>query len=490
MFFQFLARYADQVLAVTRILFGINFATHGAQKLFGVLGGAPAGMPLPMLYTAGGIEFFGGLLIAVGFFTRPAAFVSSGLMAVAYFTVHQGRDFWPISNGGELAIAYCWLFLFLSTYGGGAWSLDALQGPRKAAQRGTDRLALGGLEARTVPHGKLRMAPEARVGLGTPALPERAPALVRALPSVDAARAEAHGVGVFHDVSLPGYAGVSRGGSVKYLHTMVRVRDLDASLDFYCNKLGLVELRRHEVEAGRFTLVFLAAAGDEEAQVELTYNWDPEPLDGGRNFGHLAYQVEDIYETCRQLADGGVTINRPPRDGYMASCARRTASRWSCCRRAGRSSPRSPGSRRRTWASGEDTGQLPLRGHALRGGPGSRSADPVPLLVVPQGARVGVRCVRALPRRRGVPLGRGRGSAAHLRVEPAEPPRVLQPLRLSHAEPAGRRRVGTHGHDRRRPRTEARPAHLRRVQGTVVRDHRRQAGVREVGAGLRGPDDE
>lgn len=105
---------------------------------------------------------------------------------------------------------------------------------------------------------------------------------------------------------------------MKYLHTMVRVRDLDASIDFYCNKLGLVELRRHEVEAGRFTLVFLAAAGDEEAQVELTYNWDPETLDGGRNFGHLAYRVDDIYETCQRLKDAGVTINRPPRDGYMA----------------------------------------------------------------------------------------------------------------------------------------------------------------------------
>ena len=99
---------------------------------------------------------------------------------------------------------------------------------------------------------------------------------------------------------------------------MVRVTDLDASLDFYCNKLGLVELRRHEVEAGRFTLVFLAAAGDEEAQVELTYNWDPEELDTGRNFGHLAYQVENIYETCQRLKDAGVLINRPPRDGYMA----------------------------------------------------------------------------------------------------------------------------------------------------------------------------
>lgn len=105
---------------------------------------------------------------------------------------------------------------------------------------------------------------------------------------------------------------------MKYLHTMVRVRDLDASLDFYCAKLGLRKLRRHDVEAGRFTLVFLAAPGDDEAQVELTYNWDPGSLSGGRNFGHLAYQVDDIYETCQRLMDAGVTIQRPPRDGYMA----------------------------------------------------------------------------------------------------------------------------------------------------------------------------
>jgi lactoylglutathione lyase len=105
---------------------------------------------------------------------------------------------------------------------------------------------------------------------------------------------------------------------VKYLHTMVRITDLDASLDFYCNKLGLEKLRQVDVEAGRFSLIFLAAPGDEEAQVELTHNWDPEKLEGGRNFGHLAYQVDDIYETCQRLMDGGVTINRPPRDGYMA----------------------------------------------------------------------------------------------------------------------------------------------------------------------------
>jgi lactoylglutathione lyase len=105
---------------------------------------------------------------------------------------------------------------------------------------------------------------------------------------------------------------------MKYLHTMVRVRDLDESLDFYCSKLGLEELRRIDVEAGRFTLVFLSAPGDSEAQVELTHNWDPEAYDGGRNFGHLAYQVDDIYATCQRLMDGGVTINRPPRDGHMA----------------------------------------------------------------------------------------------------------------------------------------------------------------------------
>ena len=105
---------------------------------------------------------------------------------------------------------------------------------------------------------------------------------------------------------------------MKYLHTMVRVSDLDESLDFYCNKLGLVELRRYDSEAGRFTLVFLAAPGDEEAQVELTHNWDPEEYGEGRNFGHLAYRVDDIYATCQKLMDAGVTINRPPRDGHMA----------------------------------------------------------------------------------------------------------------------------------------------------------------------------
>lgn len=105
---------------------------------------------------------------------------------------------------------------------------------------------------------------------------------------------------------------------MKYLHTMVRVNDIDESLKFYCDLLGLKELRRIDNEGGRFTLVFLAAPGDEEAQVELTHNWDPEELSGGRNFGHLAYSVENIYETCERLQNGGVVINRPPRDGYMA----------------------------------------------------------------------------------------------------------------------------------------------------------------------------
>jgi lactoylglutathione lyase len=106
---------------------------------------------------------------------------------------------------------------------------------------------------------------------------------------------------------------------MRYLHTMVRVTDLDASLDFYCNKLGLAEVRRYDSEQGRFTLVFLAAPGDEaRAQVELTYNWDPEDYGIGRAFGHLAYEVDDIYALCDKLMRAGVTINRPPRDGRMA----------------------------------------------------------------------------------------------------------------------------------------------------------------------------
>ncbi|MDO8377988.1 VOC family protein [Phenylobacterium sp.] len=112
---------------------------------------------------------------------------------------------------------------------------------------------------------------------------------------------------------------------MRYLHTMVRVTDLDASLSFYCDRLGLKEVSRVENQGGRFTLVFLCAPGDEEMAkasraptVELTYNWDPEDYQGGRNFGHLAYAVDDIYETCARLQEGGVIINRPPRDGHMA----------------------------------------------------------------------------------------------------------------------------------------------------------------------------
>jgi len=105
---------------------------------------------------------------------------------------------------------------------------------------------------------------------------------------------------------------------MKYLHTMVRVTDLDASLEFYCKHLGLTELKRYDNEKGRFTLVFLAAPGDEDAQVELTHNWDPEAYGEGRNFGHLAYRVDDIYALCQKLMDAGVTISRPPRDGHMA----------------------------------------------------------------------------------------------------------------------------------------------------------------------------
>jgi lactoylglutathione lyase len=105
---------------------------------------------------------------------------------------------------------------------------------------------------------------------------------------------------------------------MKYLHTMVRVTDLDASIDFYCNKLGLKLLSRRDIPAGRFTLAFLAAPGDDSAQVELTHNWDPEAYTGGRNFGHLAYAVDDIYALCAHLQASGVTINRPPRDGHMA----------------------------------------------------------------------------------------------------------------------------------------------------------------------------
>lgn len=145
---------------------------------------------------------------------------------------------------------------------------------------------------------------------------------------------------------------------MQYLHTMVRVSDLDASLDFYCNKLGLVEIRRHEVEAGRFTLVFLAAPDDVERarsdaaapMIELTYNWDPEEYTGGRNFGHLAYRVADIYEICQRLMDAGVTINRPPRDGRMAFVRSPDGISIELLQRGEPLPPREP------WASMENTG--------------------------------------------------------------------------------------------------------------------------------------
>ncbi|WP_022952371.1 VOC family protein [Leucothrix mucor] len=112
---------------------------------------------------------------------------------------------------------------------------------------------------------------------------------------------------------------------MKYLHTMIRITDVDESLDFFCNKLGMVLINRDDYEDGRFSLIFLAAPGDEafaretrQTELELTYNWDPEVYTGGRNFGHLAYEVDNIYETCQRLLDGGVTINYPPRDGHMA----------------------------------------------------------------------------------------------------------------------------------------------------------------------------
>jgi lactoylglutathione lyase len=136
---------------------------------------------------------------------------------------------------------------------------------------------------------------------------------------------------------------------MKYLHTMVRVSDLDASLAFY-KLLGLEEIRRQDSEKGRFTLVFLAAPGDTAAQVELTHNWDPEVYTGGRNFGHLAYAVDDIYATCARLADGGVTINRPPRDGHMAFVRSPDGISVELLQAGGRKEPAEP------WASMPNTG--------------------------------------------------------------------------------------------------------------------------------------
>jgi lactoylglutathione lyase len=137
---------------------------------------------------------------------------------------------------------------------------------------------------------------------------------------------------------------------MKYLHTMVRVNDLEASLDFYCNKLGLVELNRKDIPAGRFTLIFLAAPGDESAQVELTWNWDSEEYTGGRNFGHLAYAVDDIYALCHDLMEAGVIINRPPRDGHMAFVVSPDGISIELLQRGGSLPPAEP------WASMENIG--------------------------------------------------------------------------------------------------------------------------------------
>ncbi|WP_020184681.1 VOC family protein [Methylopila sp. 73B] len=138
---------------------------------------------------------------------------------------------------------------------------------------------------------------------------------------------------------------------MKYLHTMVRVTDIDASLDFYCAKLGLEEVRRKDDEKGRYTLVFLAPPGQPEAQVELTYNWDPEAYGEGRNFGHLAYEVDDIYALCAKLQAAGVTINRPPRDGRMAFVRSPDNISIELLQRGGALEPAEP------WASMPNTGK-------------------------------------------------------------------------------------------------------------------------------------
>ncbi len=144
---------------------------------------------------------------------------------------------------------------------------------------------------------------------------------------------------------------------MRYLHTMVRVQDVEASLDFYCNKLGLEEVRRMENEGGRFTLIFLAAPEDKERaladqapMLELTYNWDPEAYQGGRNFGHLAYVVDDIYALCAKLQAAGVTINRPPRDGHMAFVRSPDGISIELLQKGDRLPPQEP------WASMENTG--------------------------------------------------------------------------------------------------------------------------------------
>ena len=144
---------------------------------------------------------------------------------------------------------------------------------------------------------------------------------------------------------------------MRYLHTMIRVSDLDASLDFFCNKLELVEHRRHDSETGRFTLVFLVASedrgraiGEASPLLELTYNWDPEEYAGGRNFGHLAFETRDIYKLCRELMDAGVTINRPPRDGHMAFVRSPDGVSVELLQKGDALEPKEP------WASMENTG--------------------------------------------------------------------------------------------------------------------------------------
>ena len=138
---------------------------------------------------------------------------------------------------------------------------------------------------------------------------------------------------------------------MRFLHTMVRVTDLDASLNFYCKTLGLKEIRRIDVEAGRFTLVFLGAPDNPDAQVELTWNWDPEAYTGGRNFGHLAYEVENIFATCQRLMDAGVTINRPPRDDHMAFVRSPDGISIELLQKGSRLAPEEP------WASMENIGE-------------------------------------------------------------------------------------------------------------------------------------
>ncbi|MFA5592618.1 MAG: VOC family protein [Anaerovoracaceae bacterium] len=145
---------------------------------------------------------------------------------------------------------------------------------------------------------------------------------------------------------------------MQYLHTMVRITDINASLDFYCGKLGMVEIRRVENDKGRFTLIFLAASGDAERArdaeaplLELTYNWEPEEYKGGRNFGHLAYRVDNIYDTCAKLQEAGVTINRPPRDGYMAFIRSPDGISIELLQKGEALEPREP------WASAPNTGE-------------------------------------------------------------------------------------------------------------------------------------